>query len=256
VQRWRLIPYCRDTGERQMRLDRWLLNYLGENSNYSGVLRFYSWQPTALSLGLNQRQIPDRWYELIQAYGLDLVRRPTGGRAVLHQGDLCYALVTKPPFEKRSLNYEYFCRFLISGLANFGISVNFGEPRQSYIQQANCFAIATGADLVVSQGEYQGLKLVGSAQVYERVVLQHGAILVQPDRSIWQDFFGEDYQVTGIAEILKCPNVEIPELTRKLILHLSQAASEQFDLELQEMPLSAAELAELGLNSEQISGQI
>jgi lipoate---protein ligase len=255
MQSWRLIPYSRDTGERQMRLDRLLLNHLRKSQDYSGILRFYSWQPTALSLGLHQRQIPDRWHELIQVYGLDLVRRPTGGRAVLHQGDLCYALVTKPPFEKRSHNYEYFCRFLISGLADFGICVDFGERGKSYTQSPNCFAIATGADLVISQGQHR-VKLVGSAQVYQgSVVLQHGSILIQPDRQIWQDFFGEDYKVTGVAEILKRPAAEIPELTQKLILHLSQAASDRFDLNLQEMPLGKAEW-ELGLNSEQILGQI
>jgi len=249
VQAWRLIPYRLDAGKNQMHLDRCLLSHLSKNSEPAGFLRFYSWQPSALSLGLNQAKIPNHWHELIKTNGLDLVRRPTGGRAVLHQGDLCYALITRAPFEQRSLNYEYFCRFLIKGLGSLGISVDFGERQQSYMHQPNCFAIATGADLVISSGEKIGLKLVGSAQVYDRgIVLQHGSILVQPERQIWQDFFGEDYLVTGLAEILKYPSHQLTELIQTLILYLSQAACLQFEMELTEIALSMAELGQMGLD--------
>jgi lipoate-protein ligase A len=91
-----------------MQIDQFLLDRLCQDPSLPPVLRFYSWQPTAISLGLHQTKFPDHWLELIQVHGLDLVRRPTGGRGVLHQGDICYSLIAIPPFSDRLQNYRYF----------------------------------------------------------------------------------------------------------------------------------------------------
>jgi lipoate---protein ligase len=257
VQNWRVIPHFELSGAIQMKIDRILLDQFTLKPNLLPTLRFYSWQPSAISLGLHQTKFPAHWQDLIQLHQLDLVRRPSGGRAVLHQGDLCYALIAIPPYPDRQRNYEYFCRFLINGLQKLGVAVAYGQRGSTYTDQPNCFAIATGADLVTRYIDKidqtaKVCKLVGTAQAYRQgALLQHGSILLNPDQKLRQDFFGSDSSVVGLAEILGYSSSQLPELRQKLIANLTQAASEEFEVELLEMPLVRAELAEMGLDLDQ-----
>ncbi|HEY9649888.1 MAG TPA: lipoate--protein ligase family protein, partial [Coleofasciculaceae cyanobacterium] len=77
-----------------MAIDQWLLEQ-HRIGNHPPVVRFYTWASPTISLGYHQRRWPVFWQQLTwQGIPLDLVRRPTGGRAVLHQGDLTYMVVT------------------------------------------------------------------------------------------------------------------------------------------------------------------
>ncbi len=163
------------------------------------VLRFYGWSPGALSLGFHQRRIPACWRDMAATRGWDLVRRPTGGRAVLHGDDLTYAFVTAAPAGSRSQVYRQCCEFLRQGLEDLGVSVAFGKAGRGYIGQPGCFSTATEADLVVPDGR----KLVGSAQLYRRgALLQHGSIAIAPDREAWRQVFGTEVPIVGLAELL------------------------------------------------------
>ncbi len=236
-----VLPYLCTTGQQQMALDRWLLTRFCDGAygavgnlamamepmpkdpkdkdskdivpeDTMGCLRFYGWQPHALSLGCHQRQLPNHWQDLCARRGLDLVQRPSGGRAVLHGGDLTYALVIRLPHalesQSRRQIYEWLCGFLIAGLAESGIRLNFGNAVRSYRHHPSCFATATAADLVLEDGR----KLIGSAQVYrqsshsdskkETFVLQHGSIVLQPDYDLLVEIFGEPTSVAGLLEIL------------------------------------------------------
>lgn len=209
-----------------MATDDELLEDHSKNIDAPSVLRFYGWSPYAISLGYHQRQIPDHWESLAQNEGLDLVSRPSGGRAVLHKGDLTYALITRSGLGTRSDTYRYICEFLIKGLAELGINLNYGQFGRGYIHNPSCFSTSTGADLVISDGR----KLIGSAQVYRHgSVLQHGSIAIHPDRILLRQLFKTEVPVVGLSELL-CDRQDHDTLTTELIQILTNAAAKHFDV--------------------------
>ncbi len=148
------------------------------------VLRFYRWNPPCLSLGRNQ---PARGaYDLaeIRRRGIDIVRRPTGGRAVLHEDELTYAAVF-PALAFGSPRAAYFLinRAIVAGLRQLGVpavahaAAPGTAPRPSL---SPCFAQPAGGEVTAG-----GRKLVGSAQWRDgNVVLQHGSLLLRGDQSL------------------------------------------------------------------------
>jgi lipoate---protein ligase len=242
MQLWRLLPQFEAPGSVQMVLDSWLLDqhcqsHQSDQSDQSdqacSILRFYRWSPNAISLGYHQREIPDRWHDLAIAQGLDLVRRPSGGRAVLHKGDLTYAVITHSDRHRRQ-TYEYICEFLIQGFASLGIQLQYGKAGRGYIHNPNCFATATSADLVTSDGR----KLIGSAQLCRHnSVLQHGSIAIQPDYELLQQIFGIETPVVGLAELLAPDHGE--QLVDRAITALTLAAAKHFGAQFVDFPLDS-----------------
>ncbi len=142
-----------------MAIDTWLFEQYCEGSQ-PPILRFYTWEPAAISLGYHQSRYPAEWQDLRwQGRLLDIVRRPSGGRAVLHQGDLTYAVITSG-MGNRMQAYRSICEFLIQGWRSLNVSLDYGQPGRGYIHNPNCFGTATAADLVTPGGT----KLIGSAQ--------------------------------------------------------------------------------------------
>lgn len=209
-----------------MAIDAWLLQQC-QQKQHPPTLRFYTWHPTAISLGYHQKRFPEAWQHLAAQGTLDLVRRPTGGRAVLHQGDLTYAVVLSGISGKRLAVYEAICEFLMIGWQQLGIPLFYGNQGRGYREVANCFQTATGADLVTSTGE----KLIGSAQLRRgETVLQHGSMQLQPD----PDLFQEVFQQTPHCLRLNLSQDEI-------ITHLKTAAQGCFQMKLITQPLSQGE---------------
>ncbi|MBU6230559.1 MAG: lipoate--protein ligase family protein [Cyanobacteria bacterium REEB459] len=183
---WRLIPYLDGPGSLHMALDAWLLTQ-HQHYGHPPSLRFYSWKPAAISLGLSQHHsYPAHWQQLTwQDQPLELVPRPSGGRGVLHQGDLTYALVTSAAGSRRQV-YAHLCQFLIEGWRRLGVELRFGDPNPNYRKSANCFSQATAADLVTPAGH----KLIGSAQLKQGgAVLQHGSMQINPDPYLFEQVF-------------------------------------------------------------------
>lgn len=211
-----------------MAIDTWLLEQhrLGL---HPPTLRFYTWCPTAISLGYHQKQYPDHWRQLNwEGRSIDLVRRPTGGRAVLHQGDLTYAVITSGISGTRMQVYQTLCEFLIQGWRSLGVKLHYGEAGRGYIHNPNCFGTATGADLVTSAN----VKLIGSAQLYRHgVVLQHGSMRLTSDRTLFQQVFGTELQP------LTQP---LPDLTQ-IVDALITSASDSFGVEVVAQPLTEDE---------------
>ena len=224
-----------------MAIDRYLLEQhrLG---NYPPTLRFYTWQPAAISLGYHQKDYPAAWHDLTwQGKPLEIVRRPTGGRAVLHQGDLTYAVITSIPPGKRLEVYKQICQFLILGWRSLGIELDYGTATKEYIQQQNCFATATGSDLVTLQGN----KVIGSAQLRRRkTVLQHGSMILDTDREMYRQVFATDLE-QNLSNILNYKDrstaYDRDDRTAKIINSLLTAASTIFKIDLVEQPFSTAE---------------
>jgi lipoate-protein ligase A len=183
----RYLPAIIAPGAIQMALDTWLLTQ--QIVGTSGpLLRFYTWSPAALSLGYHQRQWPQHWSQISwQGQPLSLVRRPSGGRAVLHQGELTYAIAIPLDNQPRQACYRRICDGLIAGWQQLGIDLHYGTAGRGYIHRPDCFGTATPADLVTPAG----FKLIGSAQLRrEHALLQHGSMRLWTDPQLYEAVFG------------------------------------------------------------------
>ncbi len=214
-----------------MQIDEWLLQeYVA--GRMPPTLRFYDWSPVAISLGYHQRRYPAAWGNLSwQGQPVELVRRPTGGRAVLHQGGLTYSIITSGQ-GKRLAIYQKLCEFLILGWQRLGQNLSYGHQGKEYRDQPDCFATATGADLVLANG----YKLIGSAQlIRDGAVLQHGSMRLQPDAELFELVFGTQAPMVP-------PSFQ--EYEREAIVNaLAQAATDCWGISWQPEPLTEAEMA-------------
>jgi lipoate-protein ligase A len=228
---WRFIPIIDAAGAMQMAIDTWLLEQhrLGI---HPPALRFYTWSPAAISLGYHQHRYPEHWQNLTwNGESVDLVRRPSGGRAVLHQGDLTYAVITSGLPGNRMQAYQTICEFLIQGWRQLGIELHYGQAGRSYIHNPNCFGTATAADLVTSDGA----KLIGSAQLRrDRAILQHGSMRLKPDAKLFAEVFEEDIN-------LPKSDISINDVMNTLV----NAAKEYFAIELITKPFTEEEWKEI-----------
>jgi lipoyl(octanoyl) transferase len=173
------------------------------------TLRFYQWSQPTLSLGAGQKLPPSLSLKRLQSLGVAVVRRPTGGRAVLHGGDLTYAVVAgeRDGFPVSvTLVYQRLCQGLKAGFNKLGIAVSPGTSRSLNNNSFNCFTGVAGGDL-----SWQGKKFVGSAQAWQgRTFLQHGAILLTSHEETWRQLLvASDQaaadQVISLTEILGAP---------------------------------------------------
>ncbi len=165
------------SGAMNMAIDEALLE-LAEPG--SVIFRTYTWNPATLSLGVFQK-ISDVNQEELDKRGFGLVRRATGGRAVLHDKELTYSIIIKTPhplIEKNVLeSYYYLCQGLVEGLRMLGVDAALKKSDDPSLSTPSCFAAPTFNDI-----EASGKKLVGSAQMRNRLgLLQHGSILIDVD---------------------------------------------------------------------------
>lgn len=246
-ERWRLIPLYEGTGAEQMAIDSWLLDQHVKGLQPS-CLRFYTWRSPTISLGYHQQQFPAHWNSLRwQGQPVDLVRRPTGGRAVLHQGDLTYALITSGLKGSRREVYRQLCQFLVEGWQALGVKLAFGEAGRGYIHNPNCFGSATAADLVMENG----YKLIGSAQVYrDGCVLQHGSMRLQPDSELFEKVFGEKIKRPDLPRSLQTKS-SLPRLSAVL----TQAAIKNFEACIVERLLTPTERSDAFTSHQLVSAQ-
>ena len=150
------------------------------------TLRLYGWTPPAISLGWNQ---PDGEIDraLAAEAGIDVVRRPTGGRAILHADELTYCVVMRVHDRNVLAVYDDVSRALVCGLELLGADVGIEKAQPhfpSVYREAS--AVACFSSSARYEIKHRGCKLVGSAQRRyaaadgSEVVLQHGSILLGP----------------------------------------------------------------------------
>ncbi len=190
--RW--IPPCRLGGAWQMAIDAWLLERLvaaGDPASQvipAPAFRLYRWARPCLSLGRHQQRLEPHWWDLVRQGRIEMVRRPSGGRAVLHGRDLTYALVWPRPRGSRTEVYGRALGWLVHAFAAMGQPLRSGQ-RAASAQRSSCFATATVADLVHDDGA----KRVGSAQLWRNGhLLQHGSIQLDPSPELWWEVFRAD----------------------------------------------------------------
>ncbi|MBC7185473.1 MAG: lipoate--protein ligase family protein [Calditrichaeota bacterium] len=147
------------------------------------TLRVFAWQPPCISLGYHQR-VEEIDRERCLADGVELVRRPTGGRAILHHEELTYSVVipaSSPWFgEEVAQTYELISLALVEGLKSLGVAARFERAQQTEVDyRRGEFSVPCFSSSVRNEVLWKGRKLVGSAQRrYEGAVLQHGSILL------------------------------------------------------------------------------
>jgi lipoate-protein ligase A len=166
-------------GPRNMALDHALMS----RARASGetVLRIYAWSRPVLSLGRNQRAVGVYDDAALLARGIAVVRRPTGGRALLHDREVTYS-VTAPAAAGLTDTYRRINALLVGALARLGVRAEPAAPatRTPVPSGLPCFAEPSAGEIVVGKR-----KLVGSAQWRDDgALLQHGSIIVRDDQSI------------------------------------------------------------------------
>lgn len=154
---------------------------------HESVFSIYSWDCPTLSFGRNQRAKGKYDAMRLSAEGVDVVRRPTGGRAILHDREITYS-VAAPVVESESLReaYERINEILLSGLGRLGVAASIAEAGAPALPPGAipCFETPSEGEIVAD-----GRKLVGSAQWREPLAfLQHGSILVDDDQTRIPDF--------------------------------------------------------------------
>uniref|UniRef100_UPI00301643D3 lipoate--protein ligase family protein n=1 Tax=Oceanobacillus massiliensis TaxID=1465765 RepID=UPI00301643D3 len=173
-----------------MAMDESLLDWHSEGK-IPPVLRFYGWRPAGLSIGYFQKVNGKIDVKSAEDYGIELVRRQTGGRAVLHDQELTYSLLVseKHPTMPHSIKdaYMVISKGLLEGFKELNLDAGFAIP-QGKLQTANsavCFEEPSWYELII-----EGRKAAGSAQTRKKgVVLQHGSIPIEVDQIKLFDLF-------------------------------------------------------------------
>src|SRR5690606_2640196 len=160
MRQWRLINDCPTTGAHNMAVDDAILTAVARG-DAPPTLRFYDWSPPCLSLGYAQKSA-DADLTRLAAAGWDVVRRPTGGRAILHIDELTYSVAVPEdhPLASGGIvdSYRRISAALLAGLQRLGAQVD-ARPREGSLRGAGpvCFEIASHYEITVN-----GRKLVGS----------------------------------------------------------------------------------------------
>jgi len=186
---WQFINTGFQSGKFNMQFDIALAEKL-QRGEILPTLRVYGWKPWAVSLGYNQNE-DDINKNKCSEFGFDVVRRPTGGRAILHANEVTYSVAM--PAQGRGITevYSAISKALVLGLKKICANVNYetSQPsfQQLYRQQESipCFSSSARYEVQIS-----GRKLVGSAQRRfvssdsPEVVLQHGSILLGQEHQL------------------------------------------------------------------------
>lgn len=177
---WKIISYKKFNGKYNMDYD---LQLVKNSDGKTPVLRFYGWQPYCISIGANQ-SFNEIDQSLAIQNNIEVVKRPTGGRAILHAGELTYSVVmpNNSQFTGREL-YKNISNSIVYGLRNFNPKLNEVELENSNPNFTELLKESSGslcfASTAKSEIKFNGKKLVGSAQrKLGTTILQHGSILI------------------------------------------------------------------------------
>ncbi|HYC50586.1 MAG TPA: lipoate--protein ligase family protein [Gemmatimonadaceae bacterium] len=179
--RWHFLLTPAADGAYNMALDEALMRRAAGCGN-GAVFRVYGWSGPTLSLGRNQRARGCYKLADAQGMGVGIVRRPTGGRALLHYREITYS-VTMPcssPAEARAL-YAFINDVLLGALRRLGVAATRAtQPSAIPPGLRPCFDHPSEHEIVVGRK-----KLVGSAQWrHGGALLQHGSILIRDDQAL------------------------------------------------------------------------
>ncbi|MDT2045495.1 lipoate--protein ligase family protein [Bacillus sp. 1780r2a1] len=186
-QKWRFIDSKERSPYYNMALDEALLEW-HSTGQIPPTIRFYGWNPPTLSIGYFQKAEKEINFEQVDELGLGFVRRPTGGRGVLHDEELTYSVIVSENYPNMPKTvteaYRVISEGLLEGFRSLGLEAYFAIPRTEEEKNSLknprssvCFDAPSWYELVV-----EGRKIAGSAQTRQKgVILQHGSILLEID---------------------------------------------------------------------------
>ena len=184
---WRFIDSGNCSPSYNMALDEALLDWHSEGK-IPPTIRFYGWDPATLSVGYFQKVEKEINLDAVKEHGLGFVRRPTGGRGVLHEHELTYSVIVSeehPEMPKTVTEaYRVISEGILKGFQGLGLEAYFAVPKTAEEREglknprsSVCFDAPSWYELVV-----EGRKVAGSAQTRQKgVILQHGSILLDLD---------------------------------------------------------------------------
>lgn len=254
--KWNFIQSGKSSPSFNMALDEALLDWHSKGE-IGPVLRFYEWNPATLSIGYFQSVSKEIDMEAVKRNGLGFVRRPTGGRGVLHEHELTYSVIVSEDYpempETVTEAYRVISGGLLEGFRNLGLDASFSVPGEEVSEQLKkpksgvCFDAPSWYELVV-----EGKKVAGSAQTRQKgVILQHGAILMSLNEDKLVSLFKFESEEVRKKVRLGLPEkaVAIDRLTDRTIsvAECSSAFSKGFetalDIELVPYTLTSDQLA-------------
>jgi lipoate-protein ligase A len=209
---WDLIIDGASDGASNMAIDAALLDEIASSSGPRTVVRFYGWQRPTISLGRNQEIDKAVDVEYCRANGIDIVHRPTGGRAVLHDDELTYAVISNDTScfgDTIYGNYKRVSEALCRGYNSLGVPAVLAPDTRKPSPLSTggdppCFLSPSRYELMVG-----GRKIVGSAQRRIRYsFLQHGSMPITCNRerlaqaTRLQDVVSLEQEMAGMAEFL------------------------------------------------------
>ena len=212
---WRILTTPPACGAWNMAADEAILESVGTHQT-PPTLRLYAWQPACLSLG-HAQPVADVDQAALQRFGWQLVRRPTGGRAILHTDELTYSVITPPddPIMSGGVleSYRRLAQALLLALQTLGLTANANATYQNTPANSTngpvCFEVPSNYEITV-----QGKKLIGSAQARRREgILQHGSFPLHGD-------------LARITQALVFPTPEARhQAAERLLTHAATAAN-------------------------------
>ena len=219
---WRFLDTGAASGPTNMAVDAAILAGVNRGTSPPTV-RVYAWDPPAVSTGHAQDLSAELDLEACVRSGVGVVRRPTGGRAVLHAGELTYSVIGEsgePPLGASIMEtYGAIAEALVKGLGLLGVSAELAAVQTAHRGSGGgasppCFVSAGRFEIVVG-----GRKLVGSAQ--RRVgggVLQHGSLLIDERHEDLADFLRiGDVQRDAIRKALRLKTTTLSRLLGRAV---------------------------------------
>lgn len=244
-----------------MAVDEILLDFVGRGIS-GPTLRAYTWRPRAVSLGRSQRKALRLDPDKCRSAGVDVVVRPSGGRAVLHGEDVTYAAIfpVRGPLEGDGVQttYRRLAAVLLDAFRRLGAACDLAPTRDlgGPLGALPCFTGAARDEILVG-----GRKLVGSAQRRTKdAVLQHGAILVRGDQAELASLVDGSRESKTLRENLNGRTVTLEEVLKREITFyevaeaLRAGAEEVLGTPVKEGVLTQEELAAVEKNIRETPG--
>lgn len=185
------IPYASNNGLSNMEIDLELFNSSISKGKANPILRLYGWDKPTLTIGRNQ-QILGINIEFCKQNNIDIVKRPTGGRALLHDNEITYSYIV--PFSKLKKpdniisSYKEISDKLIESFKFLDIELYIPKNKKAKTDFDYCMNLSTGADIC-----YKDKKFIGSAQYRkDNYILQHGSILFDYDFDFLSNVFNNE----------------------------------------------------------------
>ena len=243
---WWMVDSGEESGLYNMSFDE----FLAKNVKKRPILRFFQWKPYCLSLGYNQKNEIFE-YGRLKENDIDIVKRPTGGRAVLHADEVTYSVIISDSHPLFYLGitelYKAISYALQKGLKYLGINAFIEKNKIGFgkLEKLSPYCFSSIARYEI---KYNGKKIIGSAQRrYKNSVLQHGSIPLTDYYINLTEFISDNFKKEKIKSILKSKSCSISTLLNKdvsykeVVNNIKKGFEDTFNIVFQRKDISASQ---------------